>query len=65
MNHDDVRTVPDVKFRQVGEGLSQTFACAQCGNHAALIGRRFQIVRKGAMRGMRAWVCAGCKEGAK
>ena len=65
MNHDDNRRASDVKFRQVGEGLSQTFACAQCGNHAAMLGRRFQLVRKGAMRGLKAWVCAGCKENEK
>lgn len=62
MTHDDSRTAADVKWRQMGEGLHQTFACSQCGKHSSMSGRRFQLVRKGAMRGIRGWVCAGCKD---
>ncbi len=42
--------------------MSATFACTQCNVHKSIHGRKFQLVRKGAMRGIRGWVCAECKE---
>lgn len=60
MNHDDVRSPGDVKWRHAGPGLSQTFRCAECDRFKGMFGRRLKRVTKGASRGLRALVCAEC-----
>lgn len=60
MTHDDVRAPANVRFQSAGTGLAQTFKCGACQQHRTMPGRRLQVVRHGLMRGMRAWVCAGC-----
>ena len=61
MNSDTSRRQPDAPFVPAGPGMSATFACTQCNVHKSIHGRKFQLVRKGAMRGIRGWVCAECK----
>lgn len=65
MSSDNTRKQPDVPFLPAGPGMCDTFACAQCGGHKPMSGRKLQLVRKGSMRGLRAWVCAECKGPAK
>lgn len=55
----------DVAFRQVGEGLSQSFKCGQCQQHKIISGRRLKTVTKGPIRGLKAHVCAECAKGGK
>ena len=50
---------PDVKFVQVGSGMSMTFTCAgPCKSARRVLGRRKRLVR-----GVKQWVCATCAEG--
>lgn len=62
MSSDNTRRQPDVQFLPVGPGMNDTFACAQCDVFKPMSGRKLQVVRKGRMRGLRAWVCAQCKD---
>lgn len=60
MTYDDARAPVDVKFGHAGQGLHQSFKCAQCQQPRSMFGRRLVRVRFGMMRGMRAWCCAEC-----
>lgn len=62
MSSDNTRKQQDVPFLPAGPGMADTFACTQCSVPKPLAGRKFQLVRKGSMRGIRGWVCAQCKE---
>ncbi len=65
MSSDNTRKQPDVPFLPAGPGLAETFCCAQCEDFKPMAARKLQVVRKGRMRGLRAWVCAECKGPAK
>lgn len=65
MSSDNTIPRPDAPFLPAGPGLADSFACSQCDVFKPLAGRKFQVVRKGRMRGLRAWVCSECKEPAK
>lgn len=55
MNSDQARRLPDVKFKPVGSGLSQTFLCAACVKYRLIPGRRLKRVN-----GLKTWVCREC-----
>lgn len=62
MSADEAIRPRDVPFRQVGEGLSQTFQCGQCQKPKLMAGRKLQLVKKGRMRGMRDHLCTDCQQ---
>jgi hypothetical protein len=65
MSSDKTIPRPDVRFLPAGPGMNDTFACAECDVFKPMAGRKLKVVRKGRMRGLRAWVCASCSTEAK
>lgn len=57
MTSDDHKSGRDVRFRAVGTGMANTFACAARTKHRVMLGRRLARVM-----GLRQYVCAGCAE---
>lgn len=57
MTSDDHKSGRDVKFRAVGTGMANTFACAACTKHRVMLGRRLARVM-----GLRTYVFATCAE---